>query len=327
MSVVVLTDISALEDYLPALEELAADALEPNLFYEPWILQPSLKAFGQDQHFFFALVFAPSVANPNAPQILCGFFPMVRERRYKGLPISVLRLWQYRYCSLCAPLIRTEHADECLKAFFKWLADPAHPSAAKCAVVELGYVPGDGPFHALLVDYFYNSARPVYVEDCHVRALFRPAETAEVYLSKAFSGRRRKEYRLQEKHLAEVGQIEYTQLKEQDDVDQWISDFLRLESSGWKGEEGSAIALQKVDQEFFREVAREGFRRGRLRMLSLNLEGRSIAQKLDFTVGRAAFSLKIAYDESYSRFSPGVLLELDNLRRLHEGRQIDWVDS
>src|SRR5215470_8944808 len=111
MSVVVLTEPAALEDYLPALEELAADALEPNLFYEPWILQPSLKAFGQDQQFFFALVFAPSVANPNAPQILCGFFPMVRERRYKGLPISVLRLWQYRYCSLCAPLIRTEHAD------------------------------------------------------------------------------------------------------------------------------------------------------------------------------------------------------------------------
>ncbi|MCI0351072.1 MAG: GNAT family N-acetyltransferase, partial [Acidobacteriales bacterium] len=327
MSVIVITDLTALEAYLPALEELAADAIEPSVFYEPWILQPSLKAFGAGQQFVFALVFAPAIGNPQEPQILCGFFPLVRERRYKGLPISVLRLWQHLYSPLCTPLIRPEHANECLKAFFKWLADPDHPSAANCAVVELRYINGDGPFYTLLVDYLYNSAQLVFMEDSHVRAFFRPAENAEVYLSKALSRRRRKDLRLQGKHLAEAGQIEYSELTEQDDVDQWMSDFLCLEASGWKGKEGSAIASKKADLEFFLEAASEGFRRGRLSMLSLNINGRSIAQKLDFTSGRARFALKMAYDESYSRFSPGVLLELENLRRLHEKRQIDWVDS
>ena len=327
MSVVVITEPAALEAYLPALEELAADAIEPNVFYEPWTLLPSLKAFGGGHQFFFALVFAPVAGNQKAPQTLCGFFPLVRERHYKGLPIPVLRLWNHIYGPLCTPLIRTEQASECLKAFFNWLADADHPSATNCPILELCNVSGDGPFHALLIDYLYNSTRLSYMEDVHVRAVLRPAENAEVYLSGALSGRRRKYMRLQAKYLAEMGRVEYKELTEQDNVGQWVSDFLSLEASGWKGRNGSAIALLEKDREFFLEVAREGFRRGRLRMLSLDLNGQSIAQKFDLTTGRACFTLKIAYDESYSRFSPGVLLELERLRRLHEEAQLDWVDS
>jgi hypothetical protein len=327
MSVVVLTEPSELEDHLPALEELAADAIEPNIFYEPWILRPSLKAFGRGQQFLFALVFAPTLDRPYAPQTLCGFFPLVRERGYKGLPVSVLRLWNHIYGPLCTPLIRTEHASECLKAFFNWLADPNHPNAVNCPVVELPNVSGDGPFHALLVDYLRNSARLSYMEDVHVRAVFRPSENTEVYMSSALSGKRRKDLRQQAKHLAGLGQIEYKELTEQDDVDQWVSDFLSLEASGWKGRDGSAIALLEKDREFFLEVAHQGFRRGRLQMLSLDLNGKPIAHKFDITAGRADFALKIAYDESYSRFSPGVLLELERIRRLHEEAQLDWVDS
>jgi hypothetical protein len=84
MSVVVLIEPAALEAYLPELKDLAANVIEANIFYEPWILWPSLKAFGQDRQFFLALVFAPTLDNPHAPQTLCGFFPLVRERRRDG---------------------------------------------------------------------------------------------------------------------------------------------------------------------------------------------------------------------------------------------------
>ena len=327
MSVVIITTLIELEKYYTELEELAATALEPNIFYEPWVLLPSLKAFGAAAQFVFALVFAPEISNPNGPQILCGFFPLVRERRYKGIPISVLRLWQHRYGPLCTPLIRTEHADECLKAFFKWLADPSHPSPANCAAVDLRFIPGDGPFHTLLVDYLYRSMQQTYTDDCHVRALFRPAENAEAYLNHAFSGRRRKDMRAQARKLAEQGEIEYSELLEESDLEQCVNDFFRLEASGWKGKEGSAIISKKEDQEFFLKLAREGFRRGRLRMLSLKLNGQPIAQSFDLTSGRAVFALKIAYDEEYARFSPGVLMQIDNLQRLHNSPDYDWVDS
>jgi hypothetical protein len=327
MSVVIITTLAALVAYIPALEDLAKAALEPNVYYEPWMLIPSLKAFGAGKQFVFALIFAPTIVNQKGRHTLCGFFPMVRERGYKGLPVPILRLWQHRYGPLCTPLIREGRAEECLQTFFDWLADANHPSRVDCPILELRDVTGDGPFNDHLVDYLFRSAKLSYLEDRHLRALFRPAESAEAYLNKALSGRRRKEMRAQARRLSEQGKIEFTDTVDEAEVDIWLSDFLNLEAGGWKGKEGSAIASKHEDKEFFIEVAREGYRRGRLRMLSLKLDGKPIAQKLDVTTGRVSFAFKIAYNEEYARFSPGVLLEMENLRRLHNPPLYDWVDS
>src|SRR3546814_5811349 len=44
-------------------------------------------------------------------------------------------------------------------------------------------------------------------------------------------------------------------------------------------------------------------------------------------MGRGGFSFKIAFDETMSRFSPGVLIEIDNLRRVLNRDDLDWMDS
>jgi len=49
--------------------------------------------------------------------------------------------------------------------------------------------------------------------------------------------------------------------------------------------------------------------------------------KCSFSSGRAAFALKIAYDEKWGRFSPGFLLELWNVGSVLEGGTLDWMDS
>jgi hypothetical protein len=48
MSVVVIDDLTALEKYVPAWEDLATAAIEPNVFYEPWMALPAIRAFGAD---------------------------------------------------------------------------------------------------------------------------------------------------------------------------------------------------------------------------------------------------------------------------------------
>ena len=62
-------------------------------------------------------------------------------------------------------------------------------------------------------------------------------------------------------------------------------------------------------------------------MLAIHLDGRAIAQKCNFLAGDGAFAFKIAYDERYADFSPGVLLELENIRRIHASQAIRWMDS
>src|SRR6185369_12429325 len=46
MSVVIADDLTALEKHVAAWEELAVAAIEPNVFYEPWMLMPALRAYG-----------------------------------------------------------------------------------------------------------------------------------------------------------------------------------------------------------------------------------------------------------------------------------------
>lgn len=67
--------------------------------------------------------------------------------------------------------------------------------------------------------------------------------------------------------------------------------------------------------------------RGRRQMLALRLDGRPIAPKMNLLGGAGAFAFKIAFDESFARFSPGVQLELDNVRRAHELPGLLWMDS
>src|SRR5262245_17206110 len=76
MSVVVINDLTSLEKYVPAWEDLAANAIEPNAFYEPWMMMPAIRAFGAGRRLQFALVLANHAALHDGPLLLCGIFPL-----------------------------------------------------------------------------------------------------------------------------------------------------------------------------------------------------------------------------------------------------------
>jgi hypothetical protein len=334
MSVVIVDDLTALEKHVAAWEELAAAAIEPNVFYEPWMLMPALRAYGGAGRLLFALVQTPDPARPLGPPLLCGFFPLELKGHYDGissrLPIKTLCLWKKpEMIYLCAPLLRAGYGREALAAFFDWLSAGGHD----CSLMEFGFVTGEGPFHHLLLDYLNQHLKFTYVTEAFTRALFRPAADAEDYVRSALGRFRRKELRRLEKRLAETGRLEYATLDPDvggaggDDVDTWIEEFLEFEAKSWKGKGGRALVCSGTDRKYFVEIAREAFRRGKLMMLALLFNGRPIAYKVNFLSGAGSFAFKIAFDEEYARYSPGVLLELENIRLLHDRTQIKWMDS
>jgi hypothetical protein len=109
-------------------------------------------------------------------------------------------------------------------------------------------------------------------------------------------------------------------------IEQWADRFLALEASGWKGESRSALASSPQTAALFREALAGGAARGKLLRLSLTLDGRPIAMLTSFLSAPGAFGFKIAFDEEFSRYSPGVLLQRENLRIL-ERDDIAWSDS
>jgi hypothetical protein len=327
VSVVVINDLTALEKYVPAWEDLAANAIEPNAFYEPWMMMPAIRAFGAGRRLQFALVLANEPTRHDGAPLLCGIFPLERQNHYQGLgrklPFKTLRLWKHKYCYLCTPLVREGYGRQVIAAFFDWLDAGSHD----CSLMEFRFIAGDGLFNDLLMDYFERHTKLHYISMYFLRAMLRPTIDADTYLCAALSAKHRKMIRRQERQLSEIGRLEYDALTPDDDVAAWVEEFLRLEAGGWKGRESSAIASNEPDQSYFKSIAKEAFRRDRLSMLALRLDGRPIAYKCDFLAGRGVFTFRIAYDENYARNSPGMLLEIENVRRLHARSQIEWVDS
>ena len=316
MSVVVIEDFDMLRDYVQAWEDLAEEALELNPFYESWMLIPALRALGTGTDLRVVLVLTVKEGK------LCGVFPLEKKQRYKRLPVAAFSLWQHIYCPLCTPLIRASNAQECIDAFLDWLA-----SERDYALMDFNLISGDGPFYELLNDRLTKRGKSSLVCESYTRALFRPMESADKYLQAAISPKHLKDMRRKQRRLSETGRIECDELGPNGDADRWIEEFLKLEVSSWKGKQGGAFACAEANRNYFVLIAKEAFNRGRLMMTAMRLDGQPIAQKFSLIDSRGAFAFKIAYDENYARFSPGTLLEVENICRLHARPDIEWMDS
>jgi CelD/BcsL family acetyltransferase involved in cellulose biosynthesis len=320
-SVLAIEDWDELEQYGAAWDQLAAAALEPNVFYESWMLLPALRAYGADRALTVVLVFANHQPRTQGQPLLCGLFPLERQSRLGGL-VQVMSCWHYLHCFLGVPLVRAGMGRECLRALFAWLAADRRGGA----VWECAEITGDGPFYHLLVEHLQEQQETAFVAACHTRALLRQDSGANP-LQCVLSSDKRKKLRRAEERLAEMGPVQYVALADEGDVETWLADFLRLEASGWKGRAGTAFACNEADRAFFLSVARQAFARGQLMMLALHVGGRPIAQVLNFRAGAGAFAFKVAFDEEQARHSPGVLLEIENIRVMHATPALEWMDS
>ena len=305
----VITDWSRLEALSQEWQDLASQAAEPNPFYEPWMLLPALRAYGPGARLEVLVV----STTYRGRRLLCGLFPIAYRR-------GRAELWKHRSCYLSTPLMRSGFAQAAMRCFFEHLQ-------SRIGLVRLEDVPGDGPFHLHLVDELNRRCWPSLVSSWYTRALFRPARSADEFLERALNGKRRKELRRQRSRLAELGRLELCELRPDENPAPWIEEFLALETAGWKGSRGVAAAQHPAERAYIEDMAARAHARGRLMMLALRLDGRAIALKYNLLAGEGSFAFKITFDESYSRYSPGVLLELDNVQRLHEMKSVRWMDS
>ncbi len=322
MSIIVIEDPTELAQYRAAWQALADEALEPNPFYEYWMLEPALRLFG-GKDIKLVLVLAQNDAKPGGPKVLCGLFPFERKRRYKGLPIRVLSLWRHAYCPVRTPLVRKDRAREVIEALFDWMA--TNPFG--CSLVEFGEITGEGPFRLRIIDEIQVRQSLSLVEESHTRALLRHRASADEYICEAVSREHRKDFRRKQRRLSESGWLETDDLDHNSDIGKWLDEFLALEASGWKGKNGGALLCDESGREFFKTVAREAFLKGRLSMLALRVNGNLVAQKVNILSGEGAFAFKIAFDEQHARHSPGILLEIENIRRFHATTETKWMDS
>lgn len=184
-------------------------------------------------------------------------------------------------------------------------------------------IAADGPFHALLK----KSASRYFVLESWSRAGLKLHGTFAAWLENNFDQKRRKEFKRLRNRLGEQGDLQIKILEPGDAAGNFVAEFLTLEASGWKGKQGTAIAADVKLTTAMGEAADLLHAAGKLRFWSLKLNGRAIASLYAIVEGNQAWLGKIAYDESFAKFSPGALIILDCTESLFAEKNLVQVDS
>ena len=322
-------DDAELVPHVAAWDALAEQAIEPNIFFESGALRAALRHMALPGPFCGVFVYRTAAAGAGGDRParrLIAFVPFVLARKGPRGMLRSYRLFTYFHCNLSTPLVHREHMDEALDALLAWM-DTA-PDGVR--IFGLYTITGEGPLAERLHARLAARRQPHLTELSHERAFLRVGGSAREYLAAAIPAKKRKELGRQRRRLEELGKVTLVQPESEAETSAWLDRFLVLEAKGWKGRDGSAFNRTPDGRRFFLAFMDHFRTRGRAILLALRVEDREIAMKCNLVApdGVGSFSFKIAHDEAYARFSPGVLLEVDNVRYLHErALGIAWMDS
>jgi len=90
--------------------------------------------------------------------------------------------------------------------------------------------------------------------------------------------------------------------------------FYELETSGWKGTEGSAIVCDSRTLSFYNEIADFAARFGYFSLYMLELDGQLLAAHFSLTHRGKCYSPKVAFNAAFKRFAPGHLIMAEILQ-------------
>jgi CelD/BcsL family acetyltransferase involved in cellulose biosynthesis len=304
----------ATPDFIDVWDALAQRSAEPNPFHESWFLLPSLRALDSAASVSLLVV--------RGQGELAGIMPIRREARYYGKPLPHLANWIHPNSFLGTPLV----ADGLEHAFWRGLLKWSDQTSGQGLFLHLAGLPLHGKLHDALRDVLQEQARRSGIVYRESRAMLATDQTPDEFFHASMSSKARSELRRKQARLGEMGKLAFEWHFDSAGIEQWSDQFLALEASGWKGASKTALASCPQTAALFREAMAGCAARGKLQRLSLKLDGRPIAMLTSFLSSPGAFGFKIAFDEEFSRYSPGVLLQRENLRILERG-DIAWSDS
>lgn len=295
-------------------DRLAAEAVEPNPFYESWYLLPSLRTLDPDGRVELLWM--------ELDGQLIGLMPVRRHPAYYGYPLPHLRNWVHDNCFCGLPLVVPGKERQFWRAVLDW----CDANAGSSMFLHLMQMPATGPVHDALKAVLAVDARDAATVLAEERALLASDLAPEDYFEASLNPKKRKELRRQHRRLGEEGVLTVERSRSAEGIAAWTDRFLDLEARGWKGRAGSSLATDPANATLFASSLAGAAARGRLERLSLLLDGQPIAMLATFITPPGAFSYKTAFDEAYARYSPGVLLQREALALMGD-ETVAWIDS
>ena len=287
-----LTELAAIAD---EWRRLAWRAVEPNAFYEPAFALAAAPLLGASVQ--VGLIWSQT------PRQLVGLFPVRVDRGRYGVPFSILVGWTHPYAPYGMPLVDRDMVEPVIAAWVDHIAhDPGLPD-----LVLMPFLGQAGPFASTLADVLARRGCQATAFDRHQRPLLAPGANRADYFQRTMGGKRFRHFRRRQRRLEELGGVCFEQLQNTEAVARGLDDFFRIEAIGWKGRSGTAAAQNEAVHRFMRSAVTALSAEGKVAIERLSAGGKTIAAAIALKSGDGAWGWKVAYDEAYADYSPGIL--------------------
>jgi len=168
-------------------------------------------------------------------------------------------------------------------------------------------------------NFIYSAGSPTLGSYIPVQGLFSD------YLHRLSSNFRRN-LKKANNRIGKLQPVSYQYLLGEDVNEKALQELFKVEYSGWKGEQGTAIAASQNLVDYYLCAATRLAKSNILELHLLKHGDKAVAGHLAVRINRSLHLLKIGYDESYSRFAPGNLLMLNLIERSFLASDIDEID-
>jgi hypothetical protein len=221
---------------------------------------------------------------------LIGVLPLVIERHYGRVPVRYVQNWRHHHQFLGAPLVQEGKEED----FWRALLGALDGAAWAPGFLHLRDLPEDGRLHMALITSAAAMGRPAPTVYRETRAFLQTSLSPDDYYSQTVRKKKRKELARLRNRLAELGSLTTRRFSAGDSLSAWCDAYLKLEQSGWKGQEGSALACRPPPSVSSASLLRP--RRAAGCNCSRGADGRPIAMLVNSSPP-GSFSFKTAFDE------------------------------
>lgn len=303
-------DRSTLSTLLPDWTDLAGRAAEDNVYYAPHYAMPLLQTVDRNQ--------AVTIVTVWDQTSLIALLPVVTRRVPVPGLVAAGGAWETEHTYSCTPVLDRVRLQDAARGLVQAL------SSLRSGEWEIPNVRLNGPAGKALCAALDERNAPWAAPASFKRAMLAKGLSFNDHMQSRVASKRRRELARNRRRLEELGVVSHRSVTAGKDLDHALSEYLRIEASGWKGKRGTALACRPSDAEFARQAfgARGGNSNCRIDMLLL--DDRPVAAGLIVFSGRTGFTVKNAYDEAYASFSAGLLLEVEVIKSfLNE----DWASQ
>ncbi len=287
-------------DLQEELDFLSNRVMEPNIFFSGRLLAPAMPRV-EDRDIRLALIRDDRDGRSRMRLLM----PYSVEKPGFSMGPPIIRVWANPFGPLGTPLVDAEDAAETIDNLLEALGSR---QAKLPSVLVLPDLRLNGRFAQLLRAVAISRELPVSITGQYQRPMLESLLDGDAYLKNAMTSGHLREMRRQWRLLEKEGALSYNVARQPAEIRKRTEEFLALEAKGWKGRKRTALINDRYRAAFAREAISNLSEADAVRIHTIDFDGRAIASLVVFVMAGEAYTWKTAYDESYSRFSPGKLL-------------------